>query len=254
MAKTKIGYENKLEASTSIITVTDQATGFEKELAYNWRTFDGWKANTVGTVYYNVDLGSAQSVDYWGCAAHTLGTNGGSIKLQYSATGAYAGEEVDFAAAVSPSNDKAMFQTVVTPISARYWRWEITSTPVSFFGVLSLGLSLEMPRAVRTGFALPRQSRENKIINQRAEGGAFLGRSVVRKGFGTRFKDGTLLLSFARGDWDTFLDHAELKPFFFSWNPDYDDAVYAWMDGDPDDVKFDRHNTVAVGMRIKGLL
>ena len=253
MAKPKIGYENLLELTTSTITVTDEASGFNKELAYNWKTFDGWKATSSGTVYYTVDLGSAMSVDYWACVKHTLADTSGSIKLQYSSDN-FSGDINDFATAVSPTDETVMFQTVSTAVSARYWRWEITSTPAAFFGVLSLGQSLEMVRAVKAGFMLPHEARMNKILDQKSEGGAFLGRSVINKGVGSMIKFDMLPLSFGRVDWSAFLDHAILKPFFFSWNPDYPDAIYAWMDGNPTPTTYDRVNTIRVGLKMKGLL
>jgi hypothetical protein len=252
VAKPKIGYQNLLELSTSTITVTDETSGFEKALAYNWKTFDGWKPQSAGTVYYTVDLGSAMSVDYWASAKHTLGTNGGSIKLQYSSDN-FSADTNDFAAALSPSDDTVMFQTVSTAISARYWRWEITSTPVSFFAVLALGEALELVRAVKSGFMLPHEARSNKVLDQKSEGGAFLGRSIINKGIKAMMRFDTLPLDFGRSDWSAFLDHAELKPFFFSWNPDYQDTVYAWLDRDPTPTAYDRINTIRVGIRIRGL-
>jgi len=253
MGRPVIGYENLLENASSI-TVTSEAAGFERELAYNWRTFDGWRASASGTVHYTVDLGSAQNVSYWAVSKHTLGTNGGSIVLQYSTTGAFAGEEVDFGATVSPSDDTTIMQYVTTPINARYWRWEIVSTPVSFFGVMSLGLAMEFVRAVRTGFQLPLSARKNKIINSRSEGGAFLGRSLVRQGFESSFTIELQTLAYGRTTWNDFIDHAELKPFFFAWNTSYmEDSIFAWMDMEADPVTFDRNNTVAMGFKFQGL-
>ena len=56
-----------------------------------------------------------------------------------------------------------------------------------------------------------------------------------------------------RCTWRNFMDHAELKPFFYVWNVDYlSDAVYCWMDGDPEGVAFDRPNTVRMGLKIMG--
>lgn len=255
MAKPIIGYQNLLESvPPGDISVTDFIAGFEKELAYNWRTYDGWQAASAGVVYYTVDLGVPTNVDYWAAASHTLGTNGGSIKLQYSATGAFGGEEVDFKTAFSPSDNTTMMQYVTTPVLAQFWRFQITSSPSSFFGVLSLGNALEFVRAVRVGFALPREARMNKIMNNKSEGGEFLGRSVIRKGFKSNFKIELQTLAYARGVWHDFVDHAELKPFFFSWNTDYDDAVYAWMDKDVSPTTFDRNNTVQMGLNLKGLI
>jgi len=141
-----------------------------------------------------------------------------------------------------------------TPTSARYWRLEIVSTgSASKIGVASIGEALTMIRAVKTGFQLPYESRKNKIINQRSEGGAFIGRSIVRQGveFSATFELQTL--AFVRGDWRTFIDHAEGKPFFFSWNPDYaGDAILAWMiDNQPG--TYSNNKLLDVGLTLQGL-
>jgi len=81
-----------------------------------------------------------------------------------------------------------------------------------------------------------------------------LGRSIIRKGFKSRFNIELQTLDYARGTWHDFIDHAELKPFFFNWNTDYDDVVYAWMERDPIPVSFDRNNTVKMGIRLQGMI
>lgn len=253
MGRPVIGYQNLLETATTI-TVTSELAGFERELAYNWKTFDGWKASASGLVYYTVDMGAAVDVDYWAVSQHTLGTNSGDIKLQYSATGAFAGEEVDFGALKTPANDGTLFQHTATVVNARYWRWVINSTPASFFGVMTFGNAMNFVRAVKTGFKLPKESRANKIMNSRAEGGAFLGRSLIRKGVATDFSVDLQTLAYGRVTWSAFADHAELKPFIFCWNTSYeDDAIFAWTDNAPMPVSFDRNNTVTMGFKMKGL-
>lgn len=256
MGRPIIGYENHLESTllSTLISSPAAAAGFEPELSYNWKTYDGWRSGTDGVTYLTATFSQAVTVDYWAASGHDLGTNAGSIKLQYSATGAWAGEEVDFDTAVSPTDDTTIMQYTTTPISAQYWRWEVTSTPASFFAILTLGSAMQFVRAVRVGFPLPTENRDNKIINSRAEGGAFLGRSLVRKGIETDFRIEIQTLDYGRTTWHDFLDHAELKPFIFCWNTAYlEDSIFAWTDKDPQPVTFDRNNTVRMGLRMKGL-
>ena len=75
-----IGYANLLETASSI-TVTSEATGFEKENAYNWNTFDYWKGTSTATQDYDIDMGSAQLATYAAIFAHDLHTQGATIEL-----------------------------------------------------------------------------------------------------------------------------------------------------------------------------
>jgi hypothetical protein len=247
MARPKIGYENFF--TTGTVTVTDEAAGYEKEHAYNWNTYDFWKAAGGGVKYITVDLGAADIADYAAIAAHTLGTNGGTVQCQSSTNGS---SWTNRGSAVSPSTNSPIFITF-TAVSARYWRLQLTSTPASVIGVASIGQAFELTRAASSGFVLPREARQNKIINNVSEGGAFLGKSIIAQGFSANYTFGIQTLAFVRGDWSTFIDHAVTKPFFFSWNPDYDDGVYAWIEGDPTPPSYDRVNTLSVGMNLRGL-
>jgi len=86
-----------------------------------------------------------------------------------------------------------------------------------------------------------------------SEGGAFIGRSLVRKGIKADMTFTLQTLTFARGSWRTFLDHAQLKPFFLTWNPTYGDTVFCWMEGDPTPPSYSTHTLLDVGMSIRGL-
>jgi len=250
VAKPKFGYENFF--TTGTVTVTSEATGFPKENAYDWNTYDYWKANAAGVVYLTVDYGSARPADFFGIAAHTLFDNAATIQCQYS-TDNFSASIVDIGDLVTPVDSSPIFN-VFTLTSARYWRLKITSTgAASAIGVASIGASLEMDRAVGSGAMLPKESRMDKIINQTSEGGQFIGRSIIRKGVKFSLSFTIQTLAFARDDWSTFIDHAEVKPFWYSWNPDYDDAVFCWMDGFPMPPKFDRPNTMTLGMQLMGL-
>lgn len=83
MTNPYILHTNKVESATTI-TVTSEATGFEKEKAYDHRTSTSWKADAAGTVYFTVDMGSPVAVDSWACYGQDLFNNSGEIKLQYS--------------------------------------------------------------------------------------------------------------------------------------------------------------------------
>lgn len=250
MAKPKFAYENFF--TTGTVSATSEATGFPKENAYDWNTYDYWKANSDGIVYLTVDYGSDVAADYWAVAAHTLFDNAGTVQLQYS-TDNFSASIVNIGDLVTPTSNSPLFHAF-TSTTARYWRLKITSTgAASAIGVASIGSALEMSRAVSTGAELPREARRDNIINQISEGGQFIGRSLISKGVSFSLVFDIQTLAFARGSWSAFLDHAELKPFWYSWNPDYDDPVFCWMNGFPSSPKFDRPNTITLGMKLQGI-
>lgn len=252
MAKPILAFTNIIEASVSTITVTSEETGFEKENAFDWKTFDGWKAGAAGEVFYTIDYGSAVSVDYWAMAAHDLNDNSGTVQLQYS-TDNFVGDTNDIGSLITPASNSPILHTFTTQ-SARYWRFKINSTTnASFIGVASIGDRLTMVRAVGSGFGLPFDSRDDDITNFRSEGGEFLGRTLLRKGIKARLTFTLQTLAFVRGDWRTFTDHAQLKPFWFDWNPDNSDVVFCWLTRNPSPPTYTNHILLNVGIAIEGL-
>jgi len=250
MAKSRFAYENFF--TTGTVTASSEDTGYAKENAFDWNTYDYWKPTAAGISYLTVDLGSAQEADYWGIAAHDLFDNSGTVQLQYSSDN-FASDINDVGALTTPSDNSAIF-VVFTAVSARYWRLKITTTgSASKIGVASIGTSLTMTQTVRTGATLAHEARDDVYVNQVSEGGQFLGRTLIRKGVKFSVTFTVQEISFVRSDWSAFLDHAEEKPFWYSWNTDYADSVFVWTDGMPTAPKFDRHNTLTLSMNLKGI-
>lgn len=250
MGAPKIGWENFFRTGT--ISASSEASGFEKENAYDWNTYDYWSPTDVTNEWIKVDMGTAQAADYFAVAAHNLNDYSGSIKCQYSSDD-FASDVHDASTLVTPA-DNAPFFEEFTSVSARYWRLLINSTTTApRLGCISLGTALEMDRAVGAGFAIPFDARNDMVINQRSEGGQFLGRSVIRKGVSTSMTFTLQTLAFVRGDWRNFLDHAQLYPWFFTWNPTYGDALLLWLEGDPTPPVYNTHTLLNVGVTVRGL-
>lgn len=214
-----IGYTNKVKTGT--VTTTSDATGFAKENAKTYKTSSWWKANAAGTVYFYVDMGSAVDCDSWGIVGHNLADNSGTIKPQYSATGAWAGEEVDFDTVQTPDNVTVFHK--VTSQSARYWRFEINSTgSASFFANFFLGVALALPKGMPAGFSPPELNRDNKIFNGITEAGNYTGRTLRREGNKAVIVQRNITRSWIDANWETLADSIELYPFYFI----YDEETY----------------------------
>ena len=108
------------------------------------------------------------------------------------------------------------------------------TNPHGVFPFVMIGdyLQLEQTLPVDAGNILYEQ-RDNKYINNVAQQGTTLGRSLIRKG-----TQGTINLRYItptwfRANWPDFMDHAEQKPFVFCPDPDNnpDEAVLCYLDG-----------------------
>jgi len=239
-----IGYNNLVKASASVITVTSEAAGFEKENALTWRTSSWWQAAAAGTVYFNIDLGSAIAVNCWGVAGHDLTDNAGTIQVQYSATGAFAGEESDFDTVQTPSENETIFRSA-TQFTRQYWRFKIASTgAASFIANLFLGAALTLESGMPAGFSPANFNRDRKIFNNKSNGGAHLGSILRHKGAEVMITQKNVSRTWMDANWSALADHAELYNFYFLWDdvnhlteaayckankityPDYQDPIY----------------------------
>ena len=163
-----IGYKNLFDTASSV-AVTSEASGFEKENAYDWLTYDWWKAAAAGVVYITLDMGSAVSADYWALASHDLPDNSGTIKAQYSSDN-FAADINDFDTVQTPSDNAPIFRKV-TSRSARYFRFEINSTgAASLIGQLCIGEVLTLPSGIPIGFTPPNFNRDHTVLNSVSAG------------------------------------------------------------------------------------
>lgn len=247
-----IAYDNKLVDAT--LSVTSEASGYPKENAVDGLTWDWWKPTAAGTVYFTADMGAAIACDVWSCFAHNLASVAGSIQLQYSSDN-FAADINNAGAAVSPSDTAVIFRTFAS-VSARYWRFEIITTgQPAAIGALFLGPGLTLPEGMPIGFVPPTLSFEDDITNQRTHGGAFLGRSVLRRGAAGELSIIDADPAWMRATWAPFLAHAQTKTFFLSWDPDNypAEAAFCWTSRAVDGVAYTKPLYMSHRLSYEGL-
>ncbi len=211
-----IGYTNLVKSGT--VTVTSEATGYEKENAQSYKTSSWWQAAAAGTVYFYIDMGSAVDVDSWGFVGSDLADNSGTILPEYSTTGAWAGEELPLDSLYTPTKNISVLKKV-TNVNARYFRFEIASTgSASFFANFFLGVALELEIGLSSPFSPANLNRDRKIYNNMSENGQYLGRSLRRKGSKVRIIQKDVTRTWIDANWESLADHIELYPFYFLWN------------------------------------
>ena len=232
-----VGLTNLVKSGA--VTVTSEATGFEKENAQSWKTSSWWQAAAAGTVYFTIDMGSAVPVDSWGIVGHDLSDNSGTIKAQYS-TDNFAADTNDFDTVQTPTDGATIFRKV-TSQTKRYFRFEISSTgAASFIANFYLGVATSLSKGMNSPFSPANYNRDRKIMNNISEGGQFLGRTLRRNGSKITISQKNVTRTWIDSNWITIADHIELYPFYFIWDQENfpTEAAYCMTDKKIDYPKY----------------
>lgn len=229
MNHARIGYDNHVDDSTTTVTPSTEATGFEADATQNELTYDKWKATALpATLKY--DFGSAKSFSYIGIAAHTLGTEGATVVAEYSTDDiSYTSLNVD----ITPTDDSAIM-LLFTEVSARYMRLTVSGSTIPVVGVVYCGQVLSMYRPFYGGHTPAVLNRKTTFKPNKSVNGQWLGRSIIRSGLVAEYSWRHIPIGWYETNFDPFVEHAIEKPFFVAWNPDKfaDHVVYAWTSDD----------------------
>ena len=263
-----IGYQSRVTESN---VTASAVAGFPARGLGNPFTYEIWKppASPASVV---VDMGQVYSVDYVGLGAHKMG--GCLIEVETSLNG------VDYtlqreAVALTERAIMLLFE----PVNARYVRltfsgWAVDATLSLDFvnqvygtadytdaknmqaAVLFVGTSLQMQRSQFSGVTPQPFAKTTEIRPSQSEGGQWLGRSVVRKGFQSSHEWRHLESDWMRANFLPFIDHAVEGEgaFFLSWRPDgyADETVYGWVDSDINPSNMGILDYMQVNMTVKG--
>lgn len=248
-----IGYKNLLTTTGGTITSSSAATDYDAENIADWRPFTWWKPTSTGNSWVRVSFATAKVVNYFAVASHDLATSGSTIKLQYSTNG---GSSWIDATTENPGTDDMVIVETFDDITAADWRIYVSNpTTIAAIGVVSFGEGLELPYQQEVGFAPPTLSRDAEYLTNQSSSGLFLGRSIERTGYPGIISMSAIPQAWIRSEWEPFLDHAELKPFFFSWNDaEYSsEAVFAWTDGKISPAKYSSPLRMSISLKFNSV-
>ncbi len=132
-AKIKFFWDTMLGSSGSTLTATNTDTSGDYDVGYihNMLETNSWQASSATTPIYitcDAGAGNTRDADFLAIIGHNLSTAGATITLQYSATGAWAGEEIDAFTAEAVAADTVYLKEFTAPGAKRYWRLKITGT------------------------------------------------------------------------------------------------------------------------------
>ena len=215
-AKPILLYDNRFNDGT--LTATDTASGYDVLNIKDLRTYTFWKAASAGTKHITVYCGSSKSADALGIVGHNLFSANATVSVEYSATGAWAGEELVALAGFTPSDDKA-FLKIFTSQSARYWRIKIvTASVAAYLAVLILGVKLTFERFLQAEFdptpeKIESESKKSKTGNLLGSTVNFISRTIKAS---WKYLTPSWIDSTFKPAWDNHL--SQLKPFFWAWD------------------------------------
>jgi len=192
-------------------------------------TYEKWKPTSVAAWWQYAHTGS-RSFDYCCVAAHTMGTNGNTFKVQYDSGG---GTWADLTADTAIADDSPIF-AIFEPVTATNMRIYITGGTAPTIGVVKFGTAMQFRRPFFSGHAPGGLARQTILRSNYSETGEILGRSKQRTYMQTSFDWRHLPRTWVNSEFREFQLAMEEEPFWIAWRPDdYDDVLFGIVDEVP---------------------
>lgn len=156
-------YDNLLKKYA--VAVTSENSAYPKGNLYDDDLNSLFKPTGSGDLTVRIDAGASVPVDIF-CLGrvHNLATVSATVFLQYSATGAWAGEEANAFAPFDPATDNSVQHKTFTQVSARYWQVKFSGmTGVPQIGELAFGARFTLPKWFADGFDDLAEDIEKKV-------------------------------------------------------------------------------------------
>lgn len=212
---------------TGTLVASSEQTDFEADSALNALTYERWRPSSIPATW-RIDAGSVVNVDYFGIAAHTLGSQGCTVSFEWSDNDA----AWNVLETVIPTDDSPIMVLDVNR-NHRYWRINITAGGIPDVGVVYIGAALAMQRPIYAGHSPMSLSRRTISRPQKSERGEWLGKSIIRAGAASNINWQHLTPSWYRANFDPFVVDARTYPFFLAWRPvSYNEVGYVWTHED----------------------
>lgn len=243
----RVGHANNwLSGGTASASST--ATDYYANGPLNSLTYELWKPSSLAATWeYN--HGSSAAADYCAIAAHTMGTNGNTLEVQY-----YNGSTwVDLIAATAITSDAPIFVIFASQTRQR-WRIRITNGTAPTIGVVKFGVALQMQRPLYGGHAPISMARQTMLRSNYSETGQYLGRSKKRMFYSTTYEWQHLSAEWVETNWPSLQDAIEEEPFFIAWRPGQkQDVGFCQTDGVPIPQNMGIRDLMAVSVNVRSL-
>jgi hypothetical protein len=237
-------YNNWLNGGT--VTASSTAASFFATAPTNGLTYEKWKPSSLPATW-EYDHGSAANCDYCVIGAHTLGTNGNTLQVQY-----YDGATwVDLVPSSAITSDEPIM-VLFTEQTRQRWRISISNGTAPTIGVIKFGKALQMQRPLYGGHTPVPFARQTILRSTKSETGEFLGRSKQRTYLNTSYEWQHLTSDWVRANWPSFQRAIEESPFFIAWRPaTFGDVALAQTEEIPIPTNMGIRDLMSVGLSIR---
>jgi hypothetical protein len=246
LTNARIAHSGTWYAGTPAASST--ATGYFAASPNNSLTYELWKPSSV-TATWELDLGSAVDVDYCCIAAHTMGTNGNSVQVQYYTGSAWA----DLTPVTAVSDDMPIM-CIFSTENAQRFRISVTGGTAPTIGVIRFGEAMQMDAPIFGGHSPLDYGRITESRAAYSMSGAFLGRSKQRQWLATSFEWTHLNKTWVEANWSAFQKAGYTEPFFIAWRPDdFSEVGYCQTENVPAPQFMGVRAYMTVGLQVTAL-
>lgn len=249
-----IGYNNFFREGT--VTASSEQGNLYKENAYDGFTYDWWAPNSGSPETLTVDMGAGFEADYWAMGfANSLNNNNANVAVEYSDFSDFSVMfSFDFRDWSGASDD--MYMAVVSPKTARYWRFRIWGNAPSPIAVVAIGKVLALPREVPLGFVSPLNARDTTVLNNRSNVGQFIGRTVIRESRKFTIRQRLATQLWIDSNWHDLVEAIEVNPFVYMWDQENRplESIFAWSDGKIKQPTYNKNNLLDFSIPCRGLI
>lgn len=211
-----------IDGTVTAVGDTEGAPAANRSMTWEFWSPPGPTPNT-----WTITPASGQTVDYCCIGAHTIGTDGATLTIEYESAPAVWTSIITNAVI---SDDSPIF-AIFAPVTGTAFRITV-STTVARIGVIRFGTALQMPQALYAGHTPLQLSRQTTMRSNKSTTGEFLGRTRLRNARATQIGWTHLRASWVRQNWLPFELAVEQDPFFLAWRPETfpEDVGYCYVD------------------------
>ncbi|KKM87165.1 hypothetical protein LCGC14_1271720 [marine sediment metagenome] len=255
----RIGVHSLLREADAAVSVSAETTGGEKENGYaEGFTFDFWRPGTSGTHWLRVSMSNGAKVsNYVAIAAHNLHQHAGTVKMQHSTDGGATWS--DSSSEFMPADSSPLMILYDDTFAADH-RLLIVSTGAVSIGVVHFGQILKLNAPLLGPWSPPNLSRLNRYVNEVADGGAFLGKSLLAEGAQLSLQISAVDMDWIRNEWEDTVRLLELRGFFFAARDlaaiggvAAPEVFYGWTESQPS-AQYDSNVYGGISLKARGIV
>lgn len=249
-----IGYKNLFTTTGVTVSASTEATGYEKENAYDGFGYDWWKPTATGDSTLKVSFAANQTADYVAIWGHDLSDHTSTYKVQHSDDDI---TYTDAFTAVTPTDNNTIYKSF-TSSSHKYWQIVINNpSTIAVIAGVQIGETMEMPHNAEVGFAVPTIAPKVEYKTARSESGAFIGGSQLHKGVEGTINFTNIDPAWVRSDWEPFITHVQTPAVFvMAWDTvTYtDEIILGWGRGNVSSPTYSSPLYMSFSMDYEGTL